>query len=219
MHRSKLFKLLVAFLALATFAAACGGSDDDSSSSSDSSSASETIESSSESSSSEATDESTEEEVVTEEEEEAAPEEESAIVAEEEEVTIEPVSGGTLRWGIEAESDGLNPTASALSASGRTMAYAIFDTIAKMDEDGDGIEWLAESWETNSDCTQWTISLRSGIQFHDGTPLNSEAVAYNFNAQLADPLVSLAVKYLFHCLLYTSPRPRDKRHYRMPSSS
>ena len=127
--------------------------------------------------------EEAEEEAEEAEEAEEEAEEEAAIVVEEEEVTIEPVSGGTLRWGIEAESDGLNPTASALSASGRTMAYAIFDTIAKMDEDGDGIEWLAESWETNSDCTQWTITLRSGIQFHDGTPLNSEAVAYNFTAQ------------------------------------
>ena len=47
MHRSKLFKLLIAFLALTMFATACGGSDDDSSSSSDSSSASEATESSS----------------------------------------------------------------------------------------------------------------------------------------------------------------------------
>ena len=197
MHRSKLFKLLIAFLALTIFATACGGSDDDSSSP-DSSSASEATDSSSESSASEATEE---QEVVVEEEEEEEVEEEvveeEAIVAEEAEVTIEPVTGGTLRWGIEAESDGLNPTASALSASGRTMSYAIFDTIAKIDSDGNGVEWLAESWETNSDCTKWTITLRSGIQFHDGTPVNAEAVEYNFNAQLADPLVSLAVKYLF----------------------
>ena len=152
MHRSKLFKLLIAFLALTMFATACGGSDDDSSSP-DSSSASEATDSSSESSASEATEEQEVEEEEVEEVEEVEEEvvEEEAIVAEEAEVTIEPVTGGTLRWGIEAESDGLNPTASALSASGRTMSYAIFDTIAKIDSDGNGVEWLAETWETNSD--------------------------------------------------------------------
>ena len=71
MHRSKLFKLLIAFLALTIFATACGGSDDDSSSP-DSSSASEATDSSSESSASEATEE---QEVVVEEEEEEEVEE------------------------------------------------------------------------------------------------------------------------------------------------
>ena len=85
MHRSKLFKLLIAFLALTMFATACGGSDDDSSSSSDSSSASEATESSSESSASEAAEEAEEtEEAPAEEEEEA----EAPIVQDQEEQEI-----------------------------------------------------------------------------------------------------------------------------------
>ena len=40
----------------------------------------------------------------------------------------DPVPGGTLRYGLEADVDGLNPTSSALSAPGLMMANAVFDT-------------------------------------------------------------------------------------------
>ena len=197
MHRSKLFKLLIAFLALTMFATACGGSDDDSSSS-DSSSASEATESSSESSSSEAADETeeaeAEEEEEAEEEADAEEEAEAPIVQDQEESVLEPVFGGTLRWGLEAEVDGINPTASALSSPGLTMMNAVFDTLAAYATDGSTVPHLAKSFTPSDDCKTWTMELREGITFHDGTPLNTQAVAVNFLTQFADPLVGLAVR-------------------------
>ncbi len=35
---------------------------------------------------------------------------------------------------------------------------------------------LATSWETNEDNTEWTFTLREGVTFQDGEPLNAEAV-------------------------------------------
>ncbi len=40
---------------------------------------------------------------------------------------------------------------------------------------------LATSWEANDDSTVWTFQLRQGVSFHDGTPLNAEAVKFNFD--------------------------------------
>jgi peptide/nickel transport system substrate-binding protein len=40
---------------------------------------------------------------------------------------------------------------------------------------------LALSIKGNKDSTKWTINLRPGVQFHDNTPLNAEAVKYNFD--------------------------------------
>ncbi len=43
---------------------------------------------------------------------------------------------------------------------------------------------LAESWEVSEDGTVYTFKLREGVTFHDGTPLNAEAVKFNFDRML-----------------------------------
>ena len=40
---------------------------------------------------------------------------------------------------------------------------------------------LATSWETSDDGLTWVFQLRDDVMFHDGTPFNAEAVAWNFN--------------------------------------
>ena len=40
---------------------------------------------------------------------------------------------------------------------------------------------LAESWEANDDGTVWTFKIREGVTFHDGEPLNAEAICFNFD--------------------------------------
>jgi peptide/nickel transport system substrate-binding protein len=104
------------------------------------------------------------------------------------------VEGGTLRYALEAEVDGLNPTSSQLTAaSGLVMAAAVFDTITALTPTGEAVPFLAESLTPNEDYTSWDVKLRAGITFHDGTPLNADAVRINFEAQYGDPLVGLAV--------------------------
>ncbi|TQI81210.1 peptide/nickel transport system substrate-binding protein [Serratia fonticola] len=41
--------------------------------------------------------------------------------------------------------------------------------------------WIAESWSTNPDKTEYTFKLRPGVTFSDGTPLDANAVAKNFD--------------------------------------
>ena len=97
-----------------------------------------------------------------------------------------PIPGGTLRFALEADVDGLNPTTSSLSAPGRMMALAVFDTLTTLDVDGNIVPYLAESVEPiDGDLTRWSVVVREGITFHDGTPLTAQAVQANFDAQLA----------------------------------
>ena len=49
-----------------------------------------------------------------------------------------PVDGGTITWGLEAETDGLNPISGRFAMSGHMMASAIFDPLATIDENGAG---------------------------------------------------------------------------------
>jgi len=106
----------------------------------------------------------------------------------------EPVAGGTLRVGLEADVDGLNPTASALAVSGLTMAQAVFDPLFTFTADGEVVPYLAESITPNADFTEWTLKLREGVTFHDGTPFTVDAVIKQFEITRNDPLVGLAVR-------------------------
>lgn len=57
--------------------------------------------------------------------------------------------------------------------------------------------WLAESWEHNDDCTEWTFHLRSGVTFSDGEPFNAEAVLANiarWDKGLSSGYTSLSIK-------------------------
>ena len=56
-----------------------------------------------------------------------------------------PKRGGTLRYGLEAEADGLNPTTNRFAISSYMMGGAVFDPLALRDKNGDVRPYLAES--------------------------------------------------------------------------
>lgn len=68
---------------------------------------------------------------------------------------------------------------------GAIMA-AIYGFLVYID-DTDTIQYdLAESLASDDGGTTWTLTLREGLTFSDGEPLNADAVVWNFN-RLADP--------------------------------
>ena len=57
----------------------------------------------------------------------------------------------------------------------------MFETLAKINEDGSVSPLLAESWEISPDLKSYTFKLRKGVKFHDGTDFNADAVVKNFD--------------------------------------
>lgn len=57
----------------------------------------------------------------------------------------------------------------------------IMDGLFGFDDDMKIIPMLAESYEANEDATEFTIKLRQGISFTDGTPFDAEAAKANFD--------------------------------------
>lgn len=55
----------------------------------------------------------------------------------------------------------------------------IAETLVKIDEDLQIQPWLAESWDQKDEKT-WTFKIRDGVTFHDGTPVDGEAVKASF---------------------------------------
>ena len=61
-------------------------------------------------------------------------------------------------------------------------ARAFFDSVAAVGRDGRVHGVLAESIEPNDDYTEWTVTVRDGISFTDGTPVDAAAVIDNLQA-------------------------------------
>ncbi len=57
----------------------------------------------------------------------------------------------------------------------------VYDTLVFPDSSGTIQGLLAQSWEASPDFRDWTFHLRSGVVFHDGTPLTAEAVKFSFD--------------------------------------
>lgn len=112
-------------------------------------------------------------------------------------VTIEAAevqTGGTLIYGLEAETDGYDPVNSRFAASGTLVANAIFDPLMAWNQDFEPTPYLAASVTPAEDYMSWEIELRDGIQFHDGSPLNAGAVVSFINAQKASALLGAALQ-------------------------
>lgn len=63
---------------------------------------------------------------------------------------------------------------------------AIYNRLFYIDSDFHAYPELAESWERNEDATQWTIHLREGVKFHDGSDFDAGDVLYTYE-RLLDP--------------------------------
>jgi ABC-type transport system substrate-binding protein len=101
----------------------------------------------------------------------------------------EPTTGGTLRFGLASETSGYNPTVDQITLSGYQVAQAVYDRLVAYDENADWKPYLAESLEPNDDFTEWTITLRPDIEFHDGTPLTADVLRQNLQATKDSPLL------------------------------
>jgi peptide/nickel transport system substrate-binding protein len=105
----------------------------------------------------------------------------------------QPVSGGRISFGIEGEPEGMDPTRYVLSESGHSVASAVFDPLATLDENGKAVPYLATAIQGSDENKTWTITLPTGVTFHDGTPFNADAVIQNFKAYQASYVTKLAL--------------------------
>ncbi|WP_143030309.1 ABC transporter substrate-binding protein [Blastococcus aurantiacus] len=99
----------------------------------------------------------------------------------------DPVEGGEITVGLEAETNSWLPGEGTFNQPGVNVAYALYDPLMHRTEDGAVEPYLAESMEPNADLSEWTLKLRPDVQFHDGTPLNAQALKTIFDEYLTRP--------------------------------
>ncbi|MFD2758704.1 ABC transporter substrate-binding protein [Gulosibacter faecalis] len=93
----------------------------------------------------------------------------------------EPKSGGDLVFQIDSLGDSWVPNTSSISSFQGNVWGEITDKLVYVDEAGELSPWLAESWEQSDDATSFTLHLREGVTFSDGSALDAEAVATNID--------------------------------------
>jgi peptide/nickel transport system substrate-binding protein len=101
-----------------------------------------------------------------------------------EEPAGEPVQGGTLIEGYDRDFTRMD----TVQSNWADPAYvALYEFTVVRDETGAYQPALVDSWEISDDLLTWTFTIREGLTFHSGTPLDAQAIADNFNA-FRDPM-------------------------------
>jgi ABC-type transport system substrate-binding protein len=119
--------------------------------------------------------------------------------------TAKPKRGGSLVMGIDTEEGGFDPTSARWDEGGFLYGRTVFDPLAIVNSAGKVEPFLAKSITPNAEYTAWVITLRSGITFHDGTPLDANALQLNLTKQSTSPLVGPAFAALISGSSVTGP--------------
>lgn len=94
-----------------------------------------------------------------------------------------PVRGGKLVYGMEADTNGgFCLVEGQLAISGMLVVRAVYDTLTVPNAKGEYVPYLAKTITHNGNYTEWKITLREGVKFHDGSPLTAQVVTNNLNA-------------------------------------
>src|SRR5690242_9009625 len=96
-----------------------------------------------------------------------------------------PVRGGTLIIGQVQDMKTLDPVRSS-DLSEREIMYLIYNTLVRLEPDFSVKPELATSWQVEEEGHRIVFKLQPNVKFHDGTPLDAEAVKWNLDWRM-DP--------------------------------
>jgi ABC-type transport system substrate-binding protein len=94
----------------------------------------------------------------------------------------QPQRGGSLVFAVEADTGSpWRPYEMQCATSCYQVIGSVYDPLVVTTDAGGWKPFLAESLTPNADFTVWTIMVRPGVTFHDGTPLDGAAIVENLN--------------------------------------
>ena len=106
------------------------------------------------------------------------------------------------------EPDIVDPCHASRSNIGRIVKQNVAETLTEIDpKDGSVRPRLATSWEQVDERT-WRFKLREGVKFHDGTPLDAQAVATSINRTL-NPQLDCEIRIKFFGSTKVTPTAVD----------
>jgi len=91
-----------------------------------------------------------------------------------------PLAGGSLTWGVTTEPVCFDPHRSSQQNSFFLIRNYV-DSLIYKKADGTFAPWLATAWTISQDGREYTLTLRKGVTFSDGTPFDAAAVKANLD--------------------------------------
>src|SRR5215470_16067843 len=98
-----------------------------------------------------------------------------------------PKRGGVLKFGSRLDAAGLDSHRNNQYHTSHPIA-ALYTGLTDIDQKGNIVPGLAESWEPNKDLTSWVFRLRKGVLFHNGREVDAEVVRLNI-LRIKDPAI------------------------------
>lgn len=89
---------------------------------------------------------------------------------------------GVLRYAINVIANSMDPHV-VINGTMPPTLYPAYDRLIHLDDGGNQVPGLAESWEWNDTVDVLTLHLRHDVRFHDGEPFDAHAVQANFERQ------------------------------------
>jgi peptide/nickel transport system substrate-binding protein len=108
-----------------------------------------------------------------------------------------PVTGGTLTFGLEGESQGYVPgMPSQIAVSGGLVESMIYDPLTELTADGTAKPFLATAVTPSADFKTWTVTLPSGVKYGvSGKTMDAQDIADDFTQYYTAPGSAIAATF------------------------
>lgn len=96
--------------------------------------------------------------------------------------------------GATAQPQSMDPTTQAGAAIPQALLYNLYETLVKVDGEGNIKPLLAKSWSVSPDRLSYTFQLQEGAKFSTGDPVDAAAVVANINRMLTGKNILAGLK-------------------------
>ncbi len=96
-------------------------------------------------------------------------------------VMAQEATGGDIVFLIDSLGPTWIPNNSSISSFQGHIWGHVADKLLHVDSEGKLSPWIAERWEQNETATEFILSLKPGVTFSDGSPLDAESVVANLD--------------------------------------
>ncbi len=110
-----------------------------------------------------------------------------------------PQYGGKLVVAVPAETNGWNPSINQWADAGSMVGSSVMEPLVILDKEGNPEMYLAESITPvdGTDFKEWTVTVKPGIEFHNGEKLDANAVQLNLEATFTTGLTQIAMAPMY----------------------